>query len=386
VSTRTIPDQNEITTMPRAARRLVALTPVALSLVALNLLAPALAARAQTQDQAPASQEVPPASALRSFFSGNPQTSTRAPIGGPALLLMGGGPEVDAAFTQQALVVANGGDVVVLRISGGAGYQAYLLDELMRALPAERRAALQPNSVTTLIVDSRAHADNEAVAARVARANLVWIAGGNQALYIAAWQDTRLARAVRAAYARGAVIGGTSAGMVVIGGWMYDNGVHEGVTSAQAVADPYRADVRLQPGIFGLPLADGLLADTHFANRDRMGRLLAFMARVRQDGQARRVIGVALDEGTSLFIDRDGAGHFGRQRGSGSGYVVQEDALTGRTRVQPGQPLLYRQLQRSRLHLPGQTFDFARGVAGPGVLTRALSVEGAPPPAADAYE
>ena len=37
------------------------------------------------------------------------------------------------------------------------------------------------------------------------------------------------------------------------------------------------------PGFLDLPLMNDIITDSHFAQRDRMGRLLAFMARLRQD-------------------------------------------------------------------------------------------------------
>ncbi len=151
---------------------------------------------------------------LTNFLTGNPVQSTHTPAGGPALLLMGGGAEADSAFTARAYPVNNGGDIVVLRVSGGNGYQTYLYRELVQQLPPELQTALQPNSVETLIVDTRTKAHSDYVAQAVSRANIVWMAGGDQSQYISLWRDTALSAAVKLAYARGAVIGGTSAGMV----------------------------------------------------------------------------------------------------------------------------------------------------------------------------
>ena len=319
---------------------------------------------------------------LTTYFSGNRTQVDRAPVGGPALLLMGGGREVSATFQQRAYPVVDGGDVVVLRISGSNGYQDYFYNQMPLGLPAN----LQPNSVETLIVDSAAKANSAYVANSVSRANLIWIAGGDQSAYIEAWRDTALARAVRQAYARGAVIGGTSAGMVVGGEWMYDPGNLSAVTSAEALADPYRASIILSPSkLFNLPLGYNLIAEPHFANRDRMGRLATFMARLRKDASTALVYGVALDEQGSLFIDRNGMGHFDRivvdGRPDGNGYILREDRrLTRLTQVSPGLPLIYRNVQRIKL-APGQRFDFARGQSDGAQLM--LNFEGATP--ANAY-
>lgn len=321
---------------------------------------------------------------LTTFLNGNRVQSTKPPVGGPGLLLMGGGNEVDAAFTARAYPVINGGDIVVLRVSGSNGYQAYLYTELVNQLPESLRTALQPNSVETLMVDSVAKANSDYVAQAVSRANMVWMAGGDQSQYTQFWRGTALAAAVRQAYERGAVVGGTSAGMVVSGEWMYDPGAQSGVTSAEAVANPYRANVILTTDLFGLDLGFNLVPEPHFANRDRMGRLLTFMARLRQDARTSLVYGIGLDECSSMWIDSNRIGTFQNQLSpcsstvvSAAGYVLREDRRsTQRVQVAPGQPLVYRRVLRSKM-APGSSFDFARGLTNQP--TTSISVEGALP-------
>jgi len=328
---------------------------------------------------------------LTTFLTGNPVQSNRQPVGGPGVLLMGGGTEVDSAFTQRTYPIVNGGDIVVLRASGADGYQNYLYTVLVNQLPASLQAQLQPNSVLTMLVDTRSKANSDFAADAVAKANLIWMAGGDQSQYISSWKGTRLAQAVRDAYARGAVIGGTSAGMVASGEWMYDPGALSAVTGADAVANPYAPSMIISTDLFGLPLGFNLVPEPHFANRDRMGRVLSFMARLRQDAVTSLVYGVALDECAAMFIDRNGLGMFQRQTSpcastvvSANGYVLREDRrATQRVQVAPGQPLIYRNVQRSKFVTSGQTFDFKRGLPGTGVITTPISVEGAVP--ANAY-
>ena len=315
---------------------------------------------------------------LVTYLSGNPVQSPQPPVGGPGLLLMGGGPEVDAAFTQRAYPVVNAGDIVVLRVSGADGYQNYLYNDLVNQLPPKLRPLLQPNSVMTLMVDTRSKANSDFVFDAVSKANLVWMAGGDQSQYISHWKGTALASAVQMAYKRGAVVGGTSAGMVVSGEWMYDPGALTAVTSVEAVANPYRPSVIISTDLFGLNLGFNLVPETHFANRDRMGRLLTFMARLRQDARTSLVYGIGLDEQTSMFIDAAGIGTFQRQAAAGNGYVLREDRRgTQRVQVVPDLPLIYRNVQRHKFTTPGQTFDFNRGTTA--VPATPVSVEGALP-------
>lgn len=320
---------------------------------------------------------------LLTFLDGNPVQADKPTVGGPALLLMGGGSEVNEAFATKAYPIINGGDIVVLRISGSSGYQPYFTSTIVNELPAALRPSLQPNSVETLFVDTRDKANSAYVANSVSRANMIWIAGGDQSLYIDNWRDTALAAAVKQAYLRGAVVGGTSAGMVVSAEWMYDPGALLAVTSPEAVANPYRPSMILSgTKLFDLPLGFNLLAEPHFQDRDRMGRTLAFMARLRKDARTSTIYGVALDERTSLFIDRNNLGTFQRAplaagKAAGDGYVLREDRRrTTLTQVSAGLPLIYRNVQRVKL-APGQTFDFARGLSAQPALN--LSVEAALP-------
>ena len=334
---------------------------------------------------------------LLTYFDGNRVQANKPPAGGPGVMLMGGGAEVNAAFLTRAYPITNGGDIVVLRVSGGNGYQAYFNQILVDMLPEELKATLRPNSVETLFVDSRDKANSAYVENAVARANMIWMAGGDQSAYISSWRDTKLAAAVKAAYNRGAVIGGTSAGMVVSGEWMYDPGAILAAESVTAVANPYHPSMIISDAkLFNLPLGFNLINEPHFQNRDRMGRTLAFMARLRKDARTSLIYGVALDEGTALFIDKNNLGTFDAQHNridktssdfckiapycikpDGNGYVLREDRRkTALVQVSPGLPLIYRNVLRTKL-APGQTFDFARGLSSqPATI---VNVEGAIP-------
>jgi cyanophycinase len=41
--------------------------------------------------------------------------------------------------------------------------------------------------------------------------------------------------------------------------------------------DPFEADITLAGDFLGLPHLRGVIPDTHFKTRDRMGRMLVFM-------------------------------------------------------------------------------------------------------------
>lgn len=317
--------------------------------MARRLIVAALAAcmatgAALTAEPVPSVAPAPPPGLVQ-WTTGNPADAGVAPRGGPALLLMGGSTEVDVAFAQRVLPIANGGDVVVLRTTPRDGYNAYFFELV--------DGPLRPDSVQTLVVDTVDKANSDYVALAVANAEFVFLAGGDQSTYINAWKGTRVEGAIRAAHDRGAVIGGTSAGLAVLGEYIYDPDGVEGAVSRDVLANPYHPTVALTHGFLGFPLLQGVLTDTHFRERDRMGRMLGFMARLRADGIAPSVVAMGVDESTTLFVDHDGRGVVD---GQGAVYVVRETGATRREQVAPGQPLVYTGLERIRLRA-GQRID-----------------------------
>ena len=283
---------------------------------------------------------------LQAWITGNAADSGKNPLNGPALILMGGGADVDASFSQRGFPVANGGDVVVIRTSGSNGYNDYLYTLVS--------GATKPDSVETMLLDTVDKANSDYADWVLRNAELIFIAGGDQSAYVNAWKGTRAEDAIHAAYARGAVIGGTSAGLAVQGEFVYDPDGVTAATGAEALANPYRSSMLFTADFLNFPLMNDIVTDSHFSQRDRMGRLFAFMARLRQDNSTTRIIGLGVSENTALFMDRTGRGVVD---GSGAAYVVEERTDTQRTQVQSGSPLVYRNLQRTKL-TAGQFFDF----------------------------
>lgn len=231
-------------------------------------------------------------------------TDDPTPPKGPGFVLAGG-PDVDAAFvwahdTITGSKTARGGDVVVLRASGGSGYDAYI-------------DGLAPwRSVQTLLLPGAPTLADYAYAAKVvAAAEMVWFAGGDQAQYVR-WKGSALMKAVAGVHARGGVVGGTSAGAMIQGAFTFDalNAISESVTSAVALADPFDPKISLTKRVIDYPPAAGLgdvLVDVHFQQRGRLGRLSAFLARALHDSMADRspprALGIGVDEGVAVLVD-----------------------------------------------------------------------------------
>jgi len=124
----------------------------------------------------------------------------------------------------------------------------------------------------------------------VRSAAAVFLAGGDQWNYYSMWKATPLGAAL-ASHVDMAPIGGTSAGMAVLGRvintaqWLAD----EPLVSRTALADPYVPLVSLGGELLRAPSLAHVVTDTHFRERDRMGRLVVFVTRMQQDVMVRTV-------------------------------------------------------------------------------------------------
>lgn len=289
------------------------------------------------------------------YVTGNDGDADVAPAG-PGLILMGGGTDVDAAFEWQAPLVA-GGDVVVLRASGADGYNDYLFTDIGGV-----------DSVETMLVTDKALAEDPYVAWTLAHAEAVFIAGGDQAVYMTAWKDTPVEAALMQVWARGGVIGGTSAGLAVLGEFVYA-AYNDSVIEDEALLDPYNMYMTLDRDFLALPPLVGVVTDSHFTERRRLCRLIGFVARIVEDGWSAAAIGIGIDEQTALVVGPDAVGHV---LGVGQVHVLHSE---GPPQVcDPGQALEYAGLDWYTLQ-SGDTLALPQGLPE-GIGAQPLSASG----------
>lgn len=231
---------------------------------------------------------------ITSYFTGNATDVVTQPTGG--VCLMGGRTENDEAM-RWFLRRADGGDVLVLRASGSDGYNDYFYREL----------GVPINSVESIVFDAGAGAGEVKVAEAILGAEAIWFAGGNQANYVDYWRGTAVDSLIRVAIReRNIVIGGTSAGMAILGGYYYTaaNGT---ISSAEALADPLDNRITIDSARFlAVPGLEHTITDTHFSERDRQGRFTTFLARASAMSPERPFTGIACDEYTAVCIDAEG--------------------------------------------------------------------------------
>jgi cyanophycinase len=131
--------------------------------------------------------------------------------------------------------------------------------------------------------------------------------GGDQLRITSQLGDSPIYRCIQANFVSGGMIVGTSAGAAVMPATMLVSGVGEDSSEMSAIG--------MAPG-FGL--IDGVVIDTHFAERGRIGRLLSAVA------QNPRNLGIGIDEDTAIIVKGDK--EF-KVIGSGAVYVVDGTEL-----------------------------------------------------------
>jgi cyanophycinase len=240
------------------------------------------------------------------FRSGNAADSTVTPRAGFAL--MGGGQQ-DAAL-KFLCARANGGDFLILRANTDDDY-AQKVNEEMRAL-------CPLNSAATIVFAEREDSDDPNLLEHIVQAEAIFIAGGDQSNYVRFWQDTPVQEAINRHIAAARPIGGSSAGLAILGEFSFSSMI-DTIHSEDALGDPYGNKVTISRDFLRIPLLADTITDTHFAKRDRMGRLVVFLARILRDGWARQIRGIAIEEGAAMLLEADGQA---KVIGSGPAYFL----------------------------------------------------------------
>jgi cyanophycinase len=273
-----------------------------------------------------------------------------------AAVLLGGHGDVDEA-TSFLCSHSGGGELVVLRASGDDDYNS------------EFQAACPGNSVVTLVITSREGANNPFVAEKIHSAQAIFIAGGDQSNYVKYWTGNAVQKEFDAAVKRGVPIGGISAGLAVQGEFVFAS-MLDTVKSPEALANPYDPHVTLVRDFLAIPVLKGVITDSHFSQRQRMGRSLAFLARIVQDDWAPEAHGIGIDETTAVLVEADG---HAQVVGKNSAYFMTLDHRP--ENCVAGKPLTLRHVKVLKLSA-GDTFDLKAWVATGGTSFEVNVVDG----------
>ncbi len=212
-------------------------------------------------------------------------------------LFLGGGGIKDPTIIARFVEVAGGAEsrLVIIPTASADNHQAQpaAFKNLKRFL-----ARFDVTNVDVIHTRDRAEASSESFLRPLRRATGVWFWGGRSARLVEAYVGTEFVNELQRLYARGGVIGGTSAG-----------------TSIQSElllrADPENTDLISPASGFGF--LGGIALDVHFLARNRIFTMQKFL---KEQTQMR---GIGVDEDTAIIV------HNGSFEVIGNSYVTVYD-------------------------------------------------------------
>lgn len=215
---------------------------------------------------------------------------------GGSLILAGGG--ANAPEIMQRFIDLAGGPnapIVVIPTATDGG-ELRITPERREKVRARIGELFKTNDVTVLHTRDRAVADSEDFVKPLRRARGVWMLGGETSWLLDAYAGTRTEREIKALFARGGVVGGTSAGAIV-------------QTATLLSEDGKRR-------VAGFGLLPGVLVWPHWSERHAEESLVKYTARMGD------VVGIGIDEATAIVVQGSafevvGEGHVGITRGKG---------------------------------------------------------------------
>ncbi len=162
--------------------------------------------------------------------------------------------------------------------------------------------SLSPCTVRNLAIKSTTQANDSATYRFILQYDGIFLRGGDQSQYVSLWKGTLTQKAIKEVFQRGGVIGGSSAGEMVLSEVVFSSGSSNAWTFLRT---PATASATLVDDF--LVLAPNILAESHTNERGRIGRLPVFLARYK-NAKGREVTGVGVDANTALAIGPDSIG------------------------------------------------------------------------------
>ncbi|GAC1344601.1 MAG: hypothetical protein NVSMB14_08290 [Isosphaeraceae bacterium] len=188
------------------------------------------------------------------------------------LVIVGGG-KFDVGLRKRTLELAGGPKAHVVLIPNASRDKS--------AWPIMVQRWVDAGAENVVVVDSTHPAK---AVETVQSADLIWIRGGSQTLFMDSLQGTGVPEAIRTRFQQGAIIAGTSAGAAVmsdlmIAGWTRN------------------ADQRTLRTAHGLGLWPETIVDQHFLRRARTDRLKGIVL------QHPELVGIGIDEATAVLVN-----------------------------------------------------------------------------------
>lgn len=163
-------------------------------------------------------------------------------------------------------------------------------------------------NIDVLDIRTRADAYSAENVGKVDEASVVFFTGGDQLRITSQIGGSPVSMRIRELFRDGGIVAGTSAGAAAMPDTMLFAGPSDESLEISALG--------MAPG---LGLIEGVVIDSHFAERGRMGRLLGAVA------QNPRNLGIGIDEDTAIAVR---SGETFEVLGSGAVYIVDGTGIT----------------------------------------------------------
>ncbi len=294
------------------------------------------------------------------WISGNPADAGPERTRG-GMFLSGGGGHVPAAW-KWFVDCSGGGDVVVLTASGADAYQSLVFEKIGGV-----------DSVETIKFKDGDAARDPRVLEIIARADGIFLGGGKQTRYAAWWKESPVAGAINAHVRAHRPLGGSSAGLAILGEYYYAS-INGSVRGETALSDPFHRMIDLEHDFIKAPALEGVLTDTHFSNRQRLGRLLVFLGRTMTGAGSPQLVGLGIDEATALCVEPDGMGRLFTEK-DGRAWLVQPTLPP--EQIEAGKPLVLRHVRVTGIGPDSIVNLPKREVARPAVSRSVSAFDGA---------
>jgi len=200
------------------------------------------------------------------------------------LVIIGGAEDRDGDILRTVARLAGGAKAVIAVLATASGQPEGAGEAYERAF---RRLGV--GYVSTLQVRERADAADPATVERALAATGYFFTGGDQLRITSTLGGTPLDEVLHRRHRQGAVVAGTSAGASAMSETM--------IVTGDSDDAPKKCTTKMAPGMGFLA---GAVIDQHFAQRGRLGRLLAALA------QNPKVLGLGVDENTAVIVLPDG--------------------------------------------------------------------------------
>ncbi|MGT2514585.1 hypothetical protein ACVOMT_10405 [Sphingomonas panni] len=294
----------------------------------------------------------------RFFVTGDP-AKPRPATPSQGLMLMGGGDWDKQAFAWFAKK-AGYGHILILRASGdGEGGR-----EMFATM-----AGVQ--SVSTILFTDRAASTDPRVLAAIAKADGIFLAGATRRNMSASGKGRRLPVRWTRMSRRASRSRAPAPASPCWAGRLTARWTAAASISFKALSDPLGDAVTLVGDFLHMPRLAHIITDTHFNERDRLGRLIAFVAKARATGDP-TAIGLGVDEAGTLCVEANGQATFYGPANTHA-WLVQPQGIP---KLIPGRPLDWADIRITGI-APGERIDLnTMAVSKPAFVGMAKVVAG----------